>query len=232
MTVSKHLSAVSKHQVFTMERMLRSKITPHPKNPRVITESAKKKLRKAMGSIGLLQPVIFNKRTGYLLGGHQRLSIMDGLEHYKLGVNDYYLDVSVVDIDEKSELEALVFLNNASASESWDTELLAELNIEQGISFDGMGFDALDVNLLFDGDSRFDEIFKDNIEVEETKVTLDEIKAARKDSKEIMDKKAEAEHYFIVVCRDDQEKADILTRMKCPKYERYISSEKIMAAIK
>lgn len=224
---------VSKHQTFVMERMLRSSIREHPKNPRVITDSAKKKLRDKIKDVGLLQPVIFNKRTGYLLGGHQRLAVMDGLEHYKNGKNDYYLDVSVVDMDEKAELSALVFLNNTSAAGSWNTDLLAELNIDFGTTFDAMGFDKLDVDLLFDGDSRFEtELFTDTAEVGEIKSGLEEVKEARAASKEKMAEAGEAEHYFIVVCRDGTEKGDILTRMKMPTYERYVSSERLLAALR
>ena len=223
---------VSKHQKFTMERILRSSIRPHPKNPRVITDSAKKKIKDKMSEVGLLQPLIINKTTGYLLGGHQRLSSMDALEKYKEGKNDYHLDVAIVELDEKSEAEMLVFLNNASAAGSWNTDLLAELNLDFGTSFDAMGFDKLDVDLIFDGDSRFDTLFTDTAEVSEIKSGLEEVKEARAASKEKMAEAAEAEHYFIVVCRDGTEKNDILTRMKTPTYERYVSSERLLSVLR
>lgn len=105
---------VSKHQKFAMDRVLRSSIKPHPKNPRVITDSAKKKIKDKMSEVGLLQP----------------------LEKYKEGKNDYHLDVAIVELDEKSEAEMLVFLNNASAAGSWNTDLLAELNLDLGTTFD------------------------------------------------------------------------------------------------
>ena len=223
---------VSKHQKFTMERILRSSIKPHPKNPRVITDSAKKKIKDKMSEVGLLQPLIINKTTGYLLGGHQRLSSMDALEKYKEGKNDYHLDVAIVELDEKSEAEMLVFLNNASAAGSWNTDLLAELNLDFGTSFDAMGFDKLDVDLIFDGDNRFDTLFADTAEVSEIKSGLEEVKEARAASKEKMAEAAEAEHYFIVVCRDGTEKNDILTRMKTPTYERYVSSERLLSVLR
>jgi hypothetical protein len=223
---------VSKHQKFSMERVLRSSIRLHPKNPRVITDSAKKKLKEKMSEVGLLQPLIVNKTTGWLLGGHQRLASMDSLEKYKEGKNDYLLDVAMVELDEKAEAEMLVFLNNASASGSWNLDLLAELNLESGVSFDGMGFDKLDVVLMFDGDSRFEEGFADTAIASEVKQGLEEVKAARAASKEKMQEDGEAEHYFIIVCRDGQEKEDILKRMRVPTYERYISSEKLMGALK
>ena len=160
-----------------MATLKRSDILPHPKNPRQIDAKAQKTLFNKMGEIGLLQPLIVNKRTGYLLGGHQRLAVMDKHEKYKDGKNDYELDVALVDLPEKDELAMLVFLNNPSAQGTWQTDLLAEINLELGVSFDDMGFDRLDVDLLFDGDSRFSELFEDDPEVKETKASLDEIKA-------------------------------------------------------
>lgn len=226
------MKEVSKHQTFEMKLMQRSDIKLHPKNPRVITENAKKKLKEKIKDIGLLQPPILNKRTGYLIGGHQRIAVMDSLEKYKEGVTDYQIDVAIVDLSEKKELEALVFLNNPGAQGGWELEMLAEINLDAGIEFADMGFDALDIDLLFDGDSRFNEIFSDPIEVRETKDTLDEIKAVRKEDMSAMKEKQSAQFYCVIVCRDAQEKKDLMNRMKIPDYETYISSEAVFAALK
>jgi len=51
-----------------------------------------------------------------------------------------------------------------------------------------------------DGDSRFNEIFPDTIEVKETKATLEEIKAVRKENMEDMQERQKAGFYFVVVC--------------------------------
>lgn len=215
-----------------MRTLWRSQIKEHPKNPRVITENAKKKLKTKMVEVGLLQPLIVNERTGYLLGGHQRLATLDSLEKYKNGQNDYEIEVAVVDLDEKQELEMLVFLNNPGAQGGWELEMLAEINLEAGIEFADMGFDALDIDLLFDGDSRFNEVFSDPIEVRETKDTLEEIKAVRKEDMSAMKEKQSAQFYCVIVCRDAQEKKDLMNRMKIPDYETYISSEAVFAALK
>lgn len=221
----------TQHQQFEMVAMLRSTIKEHPKNPRIIREAAKKKLKEKMSDVGLLQPVVVNKRSGYLLSGHQRLSTLDSLEKYKPGKNDYELDVAVVDLDEKTELEMLVFFNNPSAQGDWQNDLLAEINIECGVSFDAMGFDNLDVNLLFDGDSRFSEMFADPPIVDETKGALDEIKAHRKESTEKMKDEQSAEFYFVVVCRDQKEKGELLKQMKIQAFENYISADALSGAL-
>jgi len=224
--------SISEHQKFKMQTVWRSQIKEHPKNPRVITESAKKKLKGKMQEVGLLQPLIINERTGYLLGGHQRLAVLDSLEKYKEGANDYEIDVAVVDLAVKEELEMLVFLNNPGAQGGWELEILAEINLEAGVGFNDMGFDKLDIDLLFDGDSRFNEIFPDTIEVKETKATLEEIKAVRKENMEDMQERQKAGFYFVVVCRDAEEKKDLLRRMNIADYENYVSSEAAFAALK
>ena len=204
--------------------MRRSEIEPHPKNPRQIDKKAQDNLTEKMSEIGLLQPLIVNRRTGYLLGGHQRLAVMDRLEKYKNGKNDYELDVSVVDLPEEKELAMLVFLNNPSAQGTWETDLLAEINLENGISFESMGFDKLDVDLIFDGDARFSELFADTAEVKEAKASLEEIKEMRKESTDRLKAENDAEFYFVVVCKDAKEKADLLRRMHLPGHETCISA--------
>ncbi|HDR1906685.1 TPA: ParB N-terminal domain-containing protein [Pasteurella multocida] len=215
--------AKTKLQKYEMVTLKRSEILPHPKNPRQIDQKAQKNLFKKMGEVGLLQPLIVNKRTGYLLGGHQRLAVMDKHEKYKDGKNDYELDVALVDLPEKEELAMLVFLNNPSAQGTWQTELLAEINLDLGISFEDMGFDNLDVDLIFDGDGRFSALFEDSQEVSETKSSLEEIKAHRKESTERLKEANSAEFYFVVVCKDEKEKRELLKSMKIPAHETYVS---------
>ena len=224
--------SISEHQKFEIRTFWRSQIKEHPKNPRTITESAKKKLKGKMQEVGLLQPLIVNERTGYLLGGHQRLASLDSLEKYKDGKHDYEIDVAVVDLAEKQELEMLVFLNNPGAQGGWELETLAEINLEAGVGFSDMGFDKLDIDLLYDGDSRFNEIFPDPIEVKESKATLDEIKAVRKENMEDMKERQQAGFYAVIVCRDAEEKKDLMRRMNIAEYETYISSEAAFAALK
>lgn len=224
--------SLTQYQKFTMRQVWRSEIKEHPQNPRVITENAKKKLKGKMKEVGLLQPLIVNERTGYLLGGHQRMAVMDSLEKYNNGAKDYQLDVAMVDLGEKQELEMLVFLNNPGAQGGWELEMLAEINLEAGVGFADMGFDKLDVDLLFDGDSRFAEIFPDSAEVKETKATLEEIKAVRGANMEKMKEDDKAGFYFVVVCADDNEKKELLRRMNVADFESYVSAEALSAAIK
>ena len=211
-------------QKYEMVSVRRSELHEHPKNPRAISEAAKKKLKDKMAKVGLLQPIIVNRREDgqlFVLGGHQRLSVMDSLERYNGGKNDYELDVALVQVSEAEELEMLVFLNNPSAQGTWDTDLLAEISQDFGIDFGEMGFDKVDVDLLFDGDARFSEMFADTPEVEETKEAADKFKD-----------KNSANFYFVVVCKDQQEKEDCLAALHIPKYEGYVAGDTVLSAVK
>ena len=127
-----------------MERWNRADIENAPYNPRTIDDYAKKKLRENLKRVGLVQPLVVNKTTGHLVSGHQRLAAMDALE--KSG--EYLLDVSVVEMDKKTEMEQNAFMNNPSAQGTWDVDALSDL-VHGGV-FDWQlaGFDKLDLEVL------------------------------------------------------------------------------------
>ncbi len=201
----------------------RTQVNPAPYNPRVIGEGAEKRLKAKMKTMGLLGTLIWNERTGNLVSGHQRLKQLDSLEGYPARCVDYEVRVTVLDLDDKTEIEANVFLNNPSTQGEWDYEALAALNIDMGVSFDAMGFTSTDVDLMFDGDSRFSELFRDTEEVAATKEKIQEVREARKTSLDDMKAKQSAEFYFIVVCQSEKAKTDLMKGIGVPPYEEYIN---------
>ena len=219
----------SKHQRYVIETVLRSSIKEHPKNPRKITDSAKKKLRDKMKDVGLLQPLIVNRTSGYLLSGHQRLATLDSLERYKPGGKDYGVEVSMVELDDKAEIAMLVFLNNPSSMGQWDTDVLADLG--DTASFEDMGFDRLDVELMFDGDARFESLFEDAAPVKEAKNDIEQLRADRKDTNKNM-KDVSIDYYVTVVCKDQAEKEKLMKHLGIPKGEMYISPSEIFSLAK
>ena len=114
-------------------------------NPRKITESAAKKLRKFLKENGLWAPLIVNKRTMTLVSGHQRLTAMDAI----LG-ESYQLTVAMVDVDEKTEAKGNVFMNNQSAMGEWDITALQDIaSIFPDIDFEkDLGFDTSDLDVM------------------------------------------------------------------------------------
>ena len=215
--------ANSKYQKFTVETINRSDIKNAEYNPRIMDKEAKKRLKKNLQENGLVSALTWNKRTGNLCGGHQRLEQLDALEKNK----DYSLTVCVVDVDERQEAKLNVLLNNPSMQGDWDLDKLAYMSEEFGIGFDDMGFSKLDVDFMFDGDDRFSELFE-TPEAEEVKKGLEEVKAARAASKERMQEKNNINFYSVIVFEDEKQRADFYRKISVPASEEYLTVDKVL----
>jgi len=79
------------------------------------------KLKKSMGEFDFIEPLVWNKRSGNLVGGHQRLKVLQ--EWGKTEV-----DCSVVDLDDTKEKALNLALNKISGE--WDNPLLKDLLLE------------------------------------------------------------------------------------------------------
>lgn len=77
-----------------------------------------KKLQRSIKEFGYIEPIIWNERTGNVVGGHQRLKVL--LEE---GAED--IEAVVVDLDEKDEKILNVLLNKVKGR--WDIGKLADL---------------------------------------------------------------------------------------------------------
>jgi len=76
------------------------------------------KLKKSILEFDMVEPLVWNKRTGNLVGGHQRLKVLKelGIEH---------VEVSVVDLSEVKEKALNLALNKISGE--WDMPMLKDL---------------------------------------------------------------------------------------------------------
>ncbi|WP_256703392.1 ParB N-terminal domain-containing protein [Paenibacillus peoriae] len=94
------------------------------------------KLKASIESFGYVEPIVWNERTGNMVGGHQRYKIMVN----ELGHTE--LTVSVVDLDDQQEKLLNLALNKVGGN--WDDEalyrLLDELQ-ESGADLTLSGFD-------------------------------------------------------------------------------------------
>jgi ParB-like chromosome segregation protein Spo0J len=112
-----------------------SDLIPAPYNPRTSTKKQEQNLKESLSKFGLVEPIIFNKRTGYIVGGHFRVR-----ELKKLGYKS--VDCVVVDLSEDDERELNVRLNANTGA--WDFDLLAnEWNIDELVEWglEGIPFD-------------------------------------------------------------------------------------------
>ena len=159
----------NKFENFEIKVIDREEIHEADYNPRKITDSAFKKLKKWFSAEGKgqLAPLIVNKNTMTLVSGHQRLKVLDQLNRGK----PYKLTVSMTDLDEKTEVEANIFMNNSSAMGEFDFEMLGDIHdMFPDISFtEDLGFDESELSIMFDSDEDIQAIMGTSAEAEEIK---------------------------------------------------------------
>lgn len=120
----------------------RSKLKDFEGNPRQIAPAALRKLVESIRlSGGIIQPPVFNKRTGRIVGGHQRLKAKDMIE----GTQDYSLTVCMIDVPESEELSLNIRLNSPLLTGEYDVEALDLLLERPDIDLTHTG---LDLNFL------------------------------------------------------------------------------------
>jgi ParB-like chromosome segregation protein Spo0J len=99
------------------------KLVPAPYNPRKVlkpTDKAYRKLERSLREFGLVEPLVWNERTGHVVGGHARLAILRAM-----GVTE--VPVSVVNLSDAREKALNVVLNNQEAQSRYDPSRLADL---------------------------------------------------------------------------------------------------------
>lgn len=97
------------------------KLKEAPYNPRVKLEEGMpeyERLKKSINTFGNLEPVVWNKRTGYVVGGHQRLQVFRDM-------GEKAVPCVVVDLDEESEKVLNLALNKIKGE--WDYDKLNDI---------------------------------------------------------------------------------------------------------
>jgi hypothetical protein len=210
----------SKYQKYIVETINRADIKNADYNPRLIDDENKKALKKALKKHGLVEAIVWNRRTGNLVGGHQRLQALDTLEKNQ----DYSLDVCVVDVDQREEAVLNVQLNNPSLQGDWDLNRLEEMVTDFDISFDDMGFSEDDIDFMFDGDDKYTEMFETE-ETEATKNAIADVKEARQEMRDKYADKNNIEFYAVLVFKDKEEKKEFYKKISLPIYEEYLTTD-------
>lgn len=100
-----------------------------------------KKLRRSMEEFGYVEPIIWNERTGNVVGGHQRLKVL--LEQGKEEI-----ECVVTDLDEKDEKILNVLLNKVKGR--WDIGKLADLlqELDEAGAMEITGFEDWELQSL------------------------------------------------------------------------------------
>src|SRR5574344_2252298 len=118
------------------------------------------KLKRSIEQFGYVEPVIWNKTTGRIVGGHQRLKVL-----IDMGITE--VECVVVELTETKEKALNVALNKISGD--WDKDKLALLIADlQGFDFDVSltGFDPSELDDLFKSSIK-DGLHDDNFDVDE-----------------------------------------------------------------
>lgn len=132
------------------------------------------KLKRSIQEFGYVEPVIWNKRTGTVVGGHQRLKVMKDLGYEEV-------DCVVVYLDEQKEKALNIALNKISGE--WDEGLLASLLKDldnNGYDITFTGFDLAEAQELF-GSGSFENVHEDEFDAESAAAEIVEPKTRRGD---------------------------------------------------
>lgn len=218
---------LTKVQAYEYVEIPRTAIKSHPFNPRTISEYARRKLTQILENHGLVETPVWNKRTGNLVGGHQRLSIIDDLE----GTDQYKIGVAQIDVDKRREKELMVALNNAQAQGGFDSDKFFELlKTEEAPTLEGMGFTKSDLEVEFGAIPEVDEAFGDAAEAADAVITdVEAIKAARKSGLEGSRASPEddADYFLMIVFPTRDVKEKFLNSLGRPGDLRYMESQEM-----
>jgi DNA modification methylase len=104
-----------------IEKISIENINPAVYNPRKDLQPGDveyEKLKKSISEFDIVEPLVWNKRSGNLVGGHQRLKILKELGYKEV-------EVSVVDLPDAKEKALNLALNKISGE--WDFPLLKDI---------------------------------------------------------------------------------------------------------
>lgn len=144
-----------------------------PYNPRKIDDKELAKLKRSISEFGYVEPIVWNKRSGFVVGGNQRLKALRELEIEEV-------DAVVVDLDDAKEKALNVALNKISGE--WDFIKLKDVltDIDTGdfdIELTGFDLDEIADLITFDKEPEEDDFDADAAieEIEEPKTKRGDI---------------------------------------------------------
>ena len=145
-----------------IERKHTADLIPADYNPRKDLkpgDAEYEKLKRSIEQFGYVEPVIWNKTTGFVVGGHQRLKVL-----LDMGITE--VECVVVEMDGEKEKALNIALNKISGE--WDKDKLALLIADlQGADFDVSltGFEPAEIDSLFK-DAQQSKVKDDDFDVE------------------------------------------------------------------
>ena len=139
-------------------KILLAHLIPDAKNPRKDLKKGDpefEKIQNSIGKFGQLDPIIYNTRTRKILGGHQRLKVLDDkgyTELFTVTLGAYtwaFAEADLKELSEKEESAANIALNKAQGD--WNIDQLV-LNLQElkaeGMDISITGFDEAGFNQM------------------------------------------------------------------------------------
>ena len=124
------------------------RLQPAPYNPRIALRpgiESYERLKRSLEEFDLVQPIVWNRQTGHVVSGHQRLGLLK-----REGVTE--LDVVVLDLPIEREQALNVTLNNPNVGGDWDMDklgdLLSQLSDLEELDVSITGFDTQEMKYL------------------------------------------------------------------------------------
>lgn len=236
-TTESKLHFLQEYEVRTIHR---SQIQEATYNPRTITDEHYKDLKRSMKKIKLREPLIWNETSGNLVGGHQRLKVLDEEWQRKHKNLDYMLTVVVVILDKKQEIELNIALNNPRLMGDYSIDKM-NMILSGGdfpaIDFDVAGIKDEDLQIFgIDSDLNnlgMEEVGKVMEQYEQMKQEKDdqvapEVKQAQKEAvKQVKAEstKNEVDTYVTISFSNQQAKRDFMKRVGEPEDHLFIKGE-------
>lgn len=118
----------------------------NPRKPLAPGDVEYEQIKQSILTFGMVEPIIWNRLTGNVVGGHQRLTVLRDLGHETV-------EVSVIEVTEEQEKALNIALNKISGE--WDDDRLSTLLDELAANADDMlltltGFTEEELDEMFD----------------------------------------------------------------------------------
>lgn len=180
-----------------VEVMPREMLAEAEYNPRVINDDQRARLRAILSKHGLVEPIVFNKRTGRIIGGHRRIAILDAIH----GSPRYSVHVNVLDVSEIDERELNIALNNDAAQGQYDLEALLKLYSDKEFPLEvaATGFSIANMYQLFGDDpTNRDTVALDDL-AQKIQKARDELAIAGRSARDKKDRPIDSMNFYLVV---------------------------------
>lgn len=201
----------------------RGQLKNAPYNPRTLSDEQKRRLKAGITNLGMLGPITWNALSGNIVGGHQRIKVLDALN----GSADYSLRVARVELADTEEMEANLLLNNEEAQGDWDLEKLLEVMKTPGLRLEAAGFDMSDLMRMGGMDALAE---RSESEVDAFADRLAESRERQEELTAAADTRDSADFYLVLVFKDSESTSRFLKRLKLDD-NRYQDGQVILGGI-